>query len=1285
MITSLFRYLGGSEARFYVETSAPLSSEEQEMLRWLVSETYEPENLRDVPFYPDQYGDRIAVVEIGPRLNFETPESSNAVSICKTIELGSVVRFERAMRYPHDSPTAKANMIAAHCDRMTQQVYERSIDTFDTGALPAPVRIIPVLEEGEDAIRKVNGELGLGFDAWDIGYYTALFRRYGRNPTDVALFQIANATCEHSRHGWIKAHLIIDGVEMPGCFLDIIQEPWRRLQGSSNSVLAFNDNAGVIKGFRASVLVPATPGRPSSFALVEREIDPTCTAETHNHPTLVAPYPGGATGTGGRIRDNTAVGRGATPRVGVFGMCVGNLHVPGLLIPGESVGGEDLKTYASPRRVLIEGSNGALNYGNEFGEPTIGGFTRSLGLVVDGKRYEFVKPILWTGGLGMIDHAHASKPEPEPGMLIVRIGGPAYRVGVGGGAASSMMQGANSAELDFKSVQRDNAEMENRANRVFRACVEMGDQNPIVGTNDQGAGGPSNCLSELAGKLGGKIDVRQIIRGDRTMSTLEVWSAEFQEGYGVLLRPESLPLFRSICERERVNCEVVGEITGDGKIVVFDSQTNETVVDLDLEDVLTGIPRKTFKLERIPRKLSPLSLPDGLTIKEAFETVLRLPQVGSKAFMVNKVDGSVTGLVARQQRVGRNLIPIADVAVAADSHFGLTGGAIAIGEQPNKLLVDPAAGARMAMAEMLANMCAARISDFGDISCRINWMWPAKLPGEGARMYDAAKALCEILIALGLKPDGGKDSLSMAATVDGNVVKSPGQVVILGYAPVPDVTKVITPDIKRPGESFLGLIDLGPGPGEERLGGSSLAQAFGQIGDDTPDIDDPKLLKNAFLAVQEMIDMGLVLALHDRSDGGLMVAVAEMCMAAGCGFMLNPYNPFTVSPVGEYFNEEAGIVMEFMPDDLPAIYEICGRYGIRFREIGDTNDTGNCLVHYSDSSDSETLWSDNICHIRRLWESTSSRLEEFQANPETVRQERDSFDLRRIVPNPVITFEPRPTPPAVLAEPDRPKVAIIREEGTNGDREMAAAFYAGGSDPWDVTMSDLLSGRMTLDQFQGVVFPGGFSFKDVLGSAKGWAAGIKFNARLRDMFDRFYDRPDTFSVGVCNGCQLMALLGWVPFKGLEEKLQPRFVRNTSGRFESRWSAVAIRKSPSVLLSGMEGSMLGVWVAHGEGRSIFPSSKVKEAVLQQHLAPLAYVDPHGRKSSAYPFNPNGSYEGITALCSPDGRHLAMMPHPERCFLTWQWPWMPEGMRRSLKASPWLRMFQNARDWCLANRR
>jgi phosphoribosylformylglycinamidine synthase len=1259
----------GIESCFYVESSEPLTGEETKRIVWLAAETFEPTQTRLEPFLAHS-----RVLEIGPRLNVETPFSSNAVAICQSMGLNKVTRIEQSRRYPLSDGMTEEAIVASRLDRMTQTIYREPITTFDVNLAPKPTRIIEVLERGEAALRELNAELGLGMDAWDIAFYADLFRQVGRNPTDVELFQVGNANSEHSRHWFFRGKLVIDGREMPESLFNVVRAPLRAIV-DSNSILAFRDNAGVIRGREIAAFISECPGHPSRLVSRNGVWHIACTAETHNHPTLVAPYPGAETGSGGRIRDNTAPGRGALPYAGIAGYCVGNLFLPGHEIPGENIGGEEMVQYASPVRVLIEGSNGISDYGNRFGEPLIGGLMRTFGQMANGERREFRKPVLYTGGISRIQAIHCEKHKPEPGMLIIQIGGPAYRIGVGGGSASSMMQGANTEDLDFNSVQRGNAEMKNRTNRVIRACLEMGENNPIESIHDQGAGGPSNVLTELLEPAGGRIDIRKITLGDRTMSVLEIWSAEYQERYGFLIRENRLAEIQSICERERVNCEVVGTITGDGHITVIDSQDGTTPVHLNLEQILTGIPQKTFKSERLPRKFDPLILPDGLTAEEALHKVFLLPQVGSKGFLVHKVDRSVTGLVAQQQCCGPAQIPVTDASVTADGYFDLSGAATAIGEQPVKMLINPAAGARMAVGEMITNMAAAKISKLGDVRCRANWMWPAKLSGEGPLLYDAAAAMRDIMIALGIAADGGKDSISMAATVNGAVVKSPGELVVLGYAPMSDITKALTPDFKRPGQTKIGYLDLGNG--KNRLGGSSLAQAFGQIGDDCPDVDDAGLLKNAFAAIQQLIDEGLILSLHDRSDGGLITTLVEMCLAANCGAAIDADEIADGSDVlAALFNEELGFAFEYFPDKGVSIDHVLSLYGLSFGCIGETQSEEQFTVRASRGN--APLFQKSLGELRSWWEATSDRLELIQSDASTAESARRTH-ARIATPQYDLSFHPTSDIPG--ASSDRPHVAILREEGTNGDREMAAAFFTAGLEPRDVTMSDLLAGRATLDDFRGLVFPGGFSFMDVFDSGKGWAGAIRFNDKLREMFDRFYGRSDTFSLGVCNGCQLMALLGRIPWHGLAETAQPRFIRNTSRRFESRWVTVQIAESPSIFFRSMEGSVLGIWVAHGEGRLVFPEPSLLDEVRRGSLAPLAYVDPDGTPTEEYPYNPNGSPQGLTALCTPDGRHLAMMPHPERCFLKWQWPWMPWYWKHELPASPWLRMFQNARTWCL----
>lgn len=1254
MLMRLYRSPRGQhsyEECIYVESSRALTPQEVERLFWLLSDSFKELKMGSV--LRGELG--VTIVEVGPRLSVETSFSSNAVSICRAMDL-PVTRIERSERYRLTGvPFAESNF-----DPLTQEVYRSPLTTFDSGITPEPVCVIDILGRGMQALVEANKTLGLGMDDWDVNHWYAHFVRFGRNPTDVELFQIGNGNSEHSRHWFFRGIQVINGIVMPETLMDVVKAT---LQVGSNSLVAFHDNAGVMRGTDVLMFAPVSPGQPSSLHVRNVLQHISATAETHNHPTLIAPFPGAETGAGGRIRDSRAVGRGGLVHAGLSGYCVGNLH-SGLNIPGEKVGGEVIRRSASPLDILMQGSNGVSDYGNKIGEPLIGGFCRSFGQMVGGARREFRKPVLYSAGVGRLLDSHVQKRSPEKGMLIVRIGGPAYRIGVGGGSASSMIHGAQDEGLDFKSVQRGNAEMENRVNRVIQACAELLEGNPIESIHDQGAGGPSNVLTELMEPVGGKVDIRNITVGDKTMSVLEIWVAEYQEGYGLLVRSEHIGVFKSICERERVNCEVVGEITGDGNVVVEDSHNNTTPVNLSLKDILGELPRKRFESERPKVVHQPLKIPHGLTVEAALEMIFKLPHVGSKGFLVRKVDRSVTGLVARQQCCGPTQVPVSDVAVTADGYFGQTGVATALGEQPIKVLIDSKAGARMAVAEMLTNLCSAKISKLSDVKCRANWMWAAKRPGEGALLNDAATAMRDIMLELGIAIDGGKDSLSMATQVGDDLVVSPGELVIMGYAPVPDITKVVTPALVG---GVLGHIDFGLG--KQRLSGGALAQAVGQLGDESPDIDDSQLVRRAFLAVQELIERGLITAYHDVSDGGLITAVAEMCIAGNRGVQLKVPDDF-YDPRPWLFSEEAGMVFEYSLGDTQEVARILALHDVPFNDIGSQSGRHVLYIRHCDG----TLLDLPLTQVRAWWEATSTKLERRQANPETVEAESKSHANERTIQY-KLSFAP--TAPNISTN-RAPKVAILREEGTNGEREMAAAFYTAGLEPWDISMSDLLEGRVTtLDDFSGLVFPGGFSYADVFGSAKGWAGQILFNPRAKDMFDRFYARSDTFSLGVCNGCQLMSYLGQVPYRNTPESMQPRLVRNNSGRFESRWVGVKINPSPSIFFAGMEGSVLGINIAHGEGQFLLPDS-IAFDIGEQDLVPLVYVDADGKATDAYPYNPNGSPGGMAALCSTDGRHLAMMPHPERSFLKWQWPWMPEELR-SLASSPWLQMFQNARTW------
>ena len=1252
---------------FNVETSAPLDSKELSILKQLLADGFIAESVSLKSIHSDERD----AVELGPRMNFATAYSTNIVAICQSCGLEKVTRIERSRRYLLSSGADMGRFIREHHDRMTECLYDQPLQTFQTGIEPEPVFEIPMLEKGPDALLEIPG---LAMDEWDRNlYYDYFVKDEGRNPTIVEIRDLDNANSEHSRHGYFKGRQIINGVVMPETLLNIVKSTLSA--NPSNSLIAFKDNSSGITGYDCWTILPEQPGKPAPFKKEKVRYHIIFTAETHNFPTGVAPFPGAETGTGGRIRDVQATGRGGLVVAGTAAYCVANLLIPGYDLPWEDKNSVYLSNLASPLTIEIRASDGASDYGNKFGEPVILGFTRSFDQKLPGdERWAWIKPIMFTGGIGQIDARHIEKGEAKKGMLIVQVGGPAYGIGVSGGSASSKLQGENEEELDFNAVQRGDAEMEQKMNRIIRACIEM-DNNPIVSIHDQGAGGPANVLKELVEKAGGRIELRRIKLGDPTLSVLKIWIAEYQERCGFLINPARIEEFKSICEREKVNCEILGEVTGDGRFVVHDEKDDSTPVNLDLAKVLGNMPQKTFKDSRSEPRLKPLVLPDDLSVEEALSRMLRNLAVGSKRFLTNKVDRSVTGLIARQQCCGPLQLTVGDVAVIAQSHFGLTGAATSIGEQPIKMLVNPEAGARMAVGEALTNIVWAQISGLEDIKCSANWMWAPKLPGEGAALYDADCAMRDLMIQLGIAVDGGKDSLSMATRVGDEIVKSPRELVISAYATMADITKVVTPDIKNPGHSQLLFVDISDHLA--RLGGSALAQVYGQVGNESPDVDDPEMLKRAFHAIQKLMLENLILAGHDVSDGGIITTFLEMAFAGNCGLRIRMEGPWT--PIERLFAEELGAVIECRSGDVPKVVEILDSFGLRSEMIGETTEEKNILVTYN----SKKVLESSMVVLRQWWEETSYHIERLQMNPRCADEERENI-FERKGPSYIIPFKTKPPPPAFLEAKDKPEVAILREEGSNGDREMTSAFYQAGFRPWDIAMNDLINGRVTLERFRGLVAVGGFSYADVPESAKGWASATRFNETLRKVFDDFYRRPDTFSLGVCNGCQLFALLGWVPWLGIPDEKQPRFVQNVSGRFESRWVTVKILESPAIMFKGMVGSTLGIWVAHGEGRLRFPDPTLMDEVMTKKLVPVVFVDDEGRVdgeiSKSYPFNPNGSPYGMTGLCTSDGRHLAMMPHPERSFLKWQWPWLPGYLDDGIKESPWIRMFQNAREWC-----
>ncbi|EDO49597.1 predicted protein [Nematostella vectensis] len=1308
-----------------IQDGCELEADKVEHLEWLFSKSFERENLtRDTSFSvekieAEQPASRCVVIEIGPRLNFSTANSTNAVSICHSLGLKKVDRIEQSVRYliqtkPRNEDDEKPltdkeeqTLVSKLHDRMTQCRYTKPITTFEIDFHPEPCYDVDVMEGGRGALEKVNKDLGLAFDEWDLNYYTKLFKeKVGRNPTSVECFDLAQSNSEHSRHWFFCGRLVVDGQEIDKSLMRMVKDT--QITSNDNNVIKFSDNSSSIKGYQVPLLIPDEPATASKFHLSEdttRHI--IFSAETHNFPTGVAPFPGATTGTGGRIRDVQAAGRGAHVIAGTAGYCFGNLQIPGYKLPWEDPDLVYPNNMAPALEVAIEASNGASDYGNKFGEPVLAGFARSFGMrMPNGERREWVKPIMFSGGLGTIDAHSVTKLAPEKGMEVVKIGGPAYRIGVGGGAASSIqVQGDNISELDFGAVQRGDAEMEQKLNRAIRACLEMGKRNPICSIHDQGAGGNGNVLKEICEPAGAVIRVKDFILGDPTLSVMELWGAEYQESNALLVRAEDAAKLRTISSREKVPVSFVGTITGDGRIVLEDDNSSEEngmldtslakrqkttkyPVDLELDVVLGKMPKKVFTLDHVSPMLQPLSLPQGLTVAEALRRVLRLPSVASKRYLTNKVDRSVTGLIAQQQCVGPLHTPVAGVAVTALSHFHTVGSATAVGEQPIKCLVDPGCGARMTVGEALTNLVFAKITDLKDVKCSGNWMWAAKLPGEGAALYDTCKAMCGVMAELGIAVDGGKDSLSMAARVGSDTVKAPGALVVSVYAACPDVCLTVTPDLKLPGGNGT-LLYVRMGAEGWRLGGSALAQVYQQIGDVSPDMDNPQLFISAFNTTQELLSQKLITSGHDVSDGGLVTTLLEMAFAGNCGLDTNipvtSWTPQHSKAIDVLFAEELGLVLEVKPENVEAVQNAYQRNGVCCLVIGKTAGLGEgsgILIKV----DGETVLEDKMVALRDLWEETSFQLELLQSNPSCVEIEKAGLKHRK-APEYNLTFEPTAVTP-IEDRDNCPKVAVIREEGSNGDREMVASFYMAGFQVWDVTMNDICRGDVTLDGFRGVVFVGGFSYADVLGSAKGWAAVCQINPTAKAQFEAFLARDDTFSLGICNGCQLMALLGWVGSEDTGET--PKFAspsqgvcftHNISERFESRFVTVTIESSPALMLQGLEGSSLGVWVAHGEGRAQFVRPEVLDNVVSKNLAPVRYVDDDGNITTQYPLNPNGSPLGIAGLCSPDGRHLAMMPHPERCTLPWQWAWMPEEWRGSMSTSPWLRMFQNAYEWCV----
>jgi phosphoribosylformylglycinamidine synthase len=1201
-------------------------------------------------------------VWIGPRLGTQSSWSSKATDILHNTGFGAIERIERArvvrIVSSGDGVVGDISTLAASLhDRMTENVFFESADELQ--ALFAPreekeLGHIDVLGLGAEAIAAADRVLGLSLANDEIEYLVAEFRRLGRNPTDVELYMFAQANSEHCRHKIFNASWTIDGEKQPRSLFQMIRNT-NEVSGE-NVLSAYRDNAAVIRGGRGGRFFPEPDDAVYSYH--EEDIHILLKVETHNHPTAISPWPGAATGSGGEIRDEGATGRGAKPKAGLCGFTVSNLHLPLAPQPWEREYGRPAHI-ASPLDIMIEGPLGAAAYNDEFGRPALCGYFRTYEQLSAGTVFGYHKPIMLAGGLGNIRAEHVEKGEMKPGYALVVLGGPAMLIGLGGGAASSSA-GSGNTDLDFASVQRDNAEMERRAQEVIDRCWQRGEANPIAFIHDVGAGGLSNAFPELVkdGGCGGSFDLNAVPRGEAGLSPLETWCNEAQERYVLAIVPEDLQAFETICERERCPYAVVGTAEKRSHLTLSNDEGAEgNAIDLPLQVLFGKPPKMERAFARSEIETTPLDL-KGVTIADAVERLLRLPAIASKSFLITIGDRSITGLVVQDQMVGPWQVPVADCAVTLRSYESVYGEAMAVGERTPLAVIDAAASARMAVGEVITNMAGAAIEKLGDIKLSANWMAAAGEGQEDQKLFDAVQAVgMEFCPALGMSIPVGKDSMSMKTKWreghEAKAVVSPLSLIASGFAPVRDVRRTITPQLHA-GDAALILIDLGAG--KNRLGGSCLAQVYGQLGEETPDAPSAEVLKAFFDLIQQLNREGKLLAYHDRSDGGLFVTLLEMAFAGNLGLEI----VLSAANLEELFNEELGAVMQVAIKDVDDVIARLHASGLVGQVVGHGAQGNEIVIRRG----SEVVYRSTRTALQKMWAETSFHIQSLRDNPESAAQE---FSLLDDAVRPGLSvnvpFDLAERVSAPFIHTARPRVAILREQGVNGQVEMAAAFDRAGFTAVDVHMSDLLAGRADLAEFRGVAACGGFSYGDVLGAGSGWAKTILFNDRLKEMFTTFFERADSFSLGVCNGCQMMAQLrdiipgttGW-----------PSFGRNVSARFEARLCMVAIEESPSLFFDGMNGARIPIVVAHGEGHV--------SDVHENAIVGLRYIDTYGEVTEQYPLNPSGSVQGIAGLTSADGRALIMMPHPERIFLGVQHTWT-----RELKDSPWQRMFDNARKW------
>ena len=1216
-----------------------------------------------------------------PRAGTISPWSSKATDIAHNCGLEGVNRIERGVAYHVQSANAltdEQKTAIADClhDRMIESVLAKLDDAqcLFGHHEPRAGETIDIIGSGVEALNEANQRLGLAMSADEIDYLMAHFTSVKRNPVDAELMMFAQANSEHCRHKIFNADWVIDGEQQDKSLFGMIRNTYE--SHSTDVLSAYSDNSSVIASHKAKRFIPNSETHEYDYH--DEHIAILMKVETHNHPTAISPFPGAATGSGGEIRDEGATGRGSKPKVGLSGFSVSNLKIPECPQSWETDYGKP-ERIVSALDIMLEAPIGSAAFNNEFGRPNIAGYFRTFEETVAGPNGDEVrgyhKPIMLAGGYGNIREHDIEKLQLPVGTPIVVLGGPAMLIGLGGGAASSMDSGASAEDLDFASVQRGNPEMERRCQEVIDGCWSH-DNNPILSIHDVGAGGLSNALPELVydGGRGAEFELREIHNDEPGMTPMQIWSNESQERYVLAISPERIQEFEELCKRERCPYAILGETTEEKILKVHDRHFDNYPVDMPL-DVLLGKPPKMLRdVEHVDVKHASLHTSE-IDITEAAFNVMRLPSVANKSFLITIGDRTVTGMVSRDQMVGPWQVPVADVAVTTASFESYCGEAMALGERTPVALLDGPASARMSIAESITNIMAASIEKLSDIKLSANWMAPAGHPGEDAVLYDTVKTVgMEICPQLGLTIPVGKDSMSMKTIWnDGEEksVTSPLSLIITAFTPVVDVRDTLTPQIRTDIEDTgLLLIDLGFG--KNRLGGSALAQTCKQVGDIPPDVDDAEQLRAFFNVFQDLNKQGKIISWHDRSDGGLFACFSEMAFAGHCGLdiqldsMLSDGDSDAVSVL---FNEEIGGVIQIRCDDLDFVENAFEQAGLSncLHELGKIHDedlitiSNNGMPLFSSARDTlQQAWSETSYHLQKLRDNPECAQEEFAA----IKQDNDkglnaklNFDINENVAAPYI------------ATGVKPNIAVLREQGVNGQIEMAAAFDRAGFNAIDVHMSDILSGNLNLDEFKGLVACGGFSYGDVLGAGEGWAKSILFNSRARDVFESYFNRDDTFSLGVCNGCQMMANIKEL-IPGAEQ--WPHFVRNNSEQFEGRFSMVEVMESPSIFMQGMAGSHMPIAVAHGEGRAEYKTAEQRN----QALSLLRFVDHNAKATEVYPLNPNGSPEGLTGFCSDDGRATIMMPHPERVFRAVQHSWHPDEWQED---APWMRMFRNARVW------